>query len=73
MNHFHQLLAQTDGVALGDKDNSVEGGGNDEDRKVVRIGQLHVLNNLFLNGFIQIDTVGDGVGKFSKLFRVKIL
>ena len=73
MNHFHQLLAQTDGVALGDKDNSVEGVGNDEDRKVVRIGLLHVLNNLFLNGFIQIDTVGDGVGKFSKLFRVKIL
>ena len=73
MNHFHQLLAQTDGVALGDKDNSVEGVGNDEDRKVVRIGQLHVLNNLFLNGFIQIDTVGDGVGKFSKLFRGKIL
>ena len=73
MNHFHQLLAQTDGVALGDKDNSVEGVGNDEDRKVVRIGQLHVLNNLFLNGFIQIDTVGDGVGKFSKLFRVKTL
>ena len=73
MNHFHQLLAQTDGVALGDKDNSVEGVGNDEDRKVVCIGQLHVLNNLFLNGFIQIDTVGDGVGKFSKLFRVKTL
>ena len=73
MNHLHQLLAQADGVALGDKDNSVEGVGNDEDWKVVCIGQLHVLNNLFLNGFIQIDNLGDGVGKFSKLFRVKIL
>ena len=71
MDHLHQLLTQTDGIALRHEDNPVEGIGNQEDRQRIGIGQLHRCHHLFLDGIVDIDTIGDRIGQLTKLLRIE--
>lgn len=73
MYHLHQLVAQADGVALGDEDDTVEGVGDDEDREGVGVRQLHGGGDLLLDCFVGVDAVCDGAGQVAELFRVEVL
>ena len=71
--HFQDLLAESDGVALTDKDYTIERVGNNKHRQLRFVFQFHLCSNLVFDLTVLVDSEDGILGQLAKFDLIELL